>query len=352
MPSKEFLLKDRKVGMFTDLHLGLGQDSKQWHDVALNFAKWASKIYLDKGINDIIISGDVFHSRTDIGVNTLAVAKEFFDYFKDFRIFISSGNHDSFFKNDSTVNSISILDGWNNIHIIDKEPEILKYKDKTISLIPWGTTIENIPKCDICIGHFEISSFYMTGQKVCDHGFESKNLFNKSPFIISGHFHSKQHRTYNNGQILYLGSAWQHNFGDCSEERGIYIFDLENETFDFIENNISPKHYKVSVKELTENTDFDKSILENNIISLIVDTKIDQDELILLASNIQKDKPLSLRTDYKDVDLKISENGEEKNFDTGNLLQDIETFVNELDIEHKTEVIEQLTEYYKLLSHE
>jgi hypothetical protein len=130
------------------------------------------------------------------------------------------------------------------------------------------------------------------------------------------------------------------------------VFDLEQETFDFIENNISPKHFKVSVKELTENKDFDKSFLANNIISLVVDTKIDQDELVLLASNIQKDKPLSLRTDYKDIDLEKSENSEENNFDTGDLLNDIETFVNQLDIEHKKEVIEQLTEYYKLLSHE
>lgn len=344
-------IKSKKIGLFSDIHLGLAQDSKQWHDISLNFAKWASKQFHEKGIKQILIPGDIFHNRSEIGVNTLAVAKEFFDSFKEFEIFISTGNHCCFFKNNSTVNSISILDGWNNIKIFDKDPVILTYKNKKISMIPWGIDYDQIPKTDICIGHFEISSFYMNSYKVCEHGMESKQLFKKAPLIISGHFHKKDDRKYDKGRIVYLGSPFQHNFGDTGDARGIYVLDLENNELEFIENTISPKHIKVSTKELLKDeNNANLEHLQKNIVSLIVDTEIGQEDLTLLTSKLHKVSPLSIRTDYLTDNENISVDDDTKDFDSGNLLKDIEEFVNSLDIENKKEVIEYLTESYNLLS--
>jgi DNA repair exonuclease SbcCD nuclease subunit len=345
-------ISSKKIGCFSDIHIGLGQDSKQWHDIALNFAKWASEKYKDLGIDEIIIPGDIFHNRSEIGVSTLAVAKEFFDYFKDFTVYISSGNHDCFYKNNSTVNSISILDGWGNIHIVDKDCETIKTPYKDIVMVPWGVEYDQIPKTDgIIFGHFEISSFYMNSYKVCEHGMESKQLFKKAPIIISGHFHKKDDRKYDKGRIVYLGSPYQHNFGDVGDARGIYILDLEKNELEFIENDISPKHIKVSAKALLkEDSDIDNYVLENNIVSLIVDTDIAQEELAVLSSKIHKIAPLSLRTDYLQDNSTITQSDDTKEFDSGNLLKDIEEFVENLDIENKKEVIDYLTETYNLLT--
>jgi len=348
-------ISSKKIGCFSDIHIGLGQDSKQWHDIALNFAKWASKKYKDLGIDEILIPGDIFHNRSEIGVSTLAVAKEFFDYFKDFTVYISSGNHDCFYKNNSTVNSISILDGWGNIHIIDKDCETIKTPYKDIVMVPWGVEYDQIPQTDgIIFGHFEISSFYMNSYKVCEHGMESKQLFKKAPLIISGHFHKKDDRKYDKGRIVYLGSPYQHNFGDAGDARGIYVLDLENNELEFIENNISPKHLKLSTKAFVENPEsIDSKLLneqlENNIVSLIVDTDISQEDLALLSSKLHKKAPLSIRTDYLQDNSTISQNDDSKEFDSGNILKDIEEFVENLDIENKKEVIEYLTETYNLL---
>jgi DNA repair exonuclease SbcCD nuclease subunit len=349
-------IKSRNIGCFSDIHIGLGQDGKQWHEIALNFAKWASKTYKDRGIDEILIPGDIFHNRSEIGVSTLAVAKEFFDYFKDFTVYISSGNHDCFYKNNSTVNSISILDGWGNIHIVDKDCETIKTPYKDIVMVPWGVEYDQIPKTDgIIFGHFEISSFYMNSYKVCEHGMESKQLFKKAPFIISGHFHKKDDRKYDKGRIVYLGSPYQHNFGDVGDARGIYVLDLEKNELEFIENNISPKHLKLSAKAFVENPEsIDSALLneqlENNIVSLIVDTDIAQEDLALLSSKLHKKAPLSIRTDYLQDNSTITQNDDSKEFDSGNLLKDIEEFVENLDIENKKEVIEYLTETYNLLS--
>jgi kynureninase len=50
-----FEIKSKKIGIFSDIHLGLGQDSKQWHDISLDFAKWASNKFLDAGITVLTV---------------------------------------------------------------------------------------------------------------------------------------------------------------------------------------------------------------------------------------------------------------------------------------------------------
>jgi DNA repair exonuclease SbcCD nuclease subunit len=345
-------INSKKIGLFSDIHIGLSQDSSLWHDIVIEFAKWASEKYTNLGINDIIICGDVFHNRSEISVSTLDIAKRFFDYFKDFQVYILAGNHDSFYKDHSKVNSISLLDGWNNIKIIDKEPLIIDLIDnKKASLIPWGIDYQNIPESDITFGHFEIVSFYMNTYKKCEHGLSSSNLFEKSKYIISGHFHKKDHRKYDKGDILYLGSPYQQNYGDTLDERGIYVFDLSDNTFEFIENNISPKFIKIKASDMLEenNTNNHLSLIENNHVSLTIDTNIDDDKLSILTSNIQKKAPLNFKIDYIESDSnKNIENNLEKSLEFVNILDDIEQYINSIDLTHKNETFSYIKEIYNL----
>jgi DNA repair exonuclease SbcCD nuclease subunit len=346
-------IKNKKIGIFSDIHIGLNQDNSNTHDNLLDFAKWASESFLNRGISDIIIPGDIFHNRNEISVATLSIAKQFFDYFKDFRVFISTGNHDCFLKHKSDINSISILDGWSNIHIIDKKPETISYKNKTISLIPWGTEYDDIPNTDIMFGHFEISSFYMNSYKVCEHGMKSGDILKKSPYVISGHFHKKDHRTYSNGQILYVGSPYQQNFGDTLDKRGIYEFNLDENTFDFIENDISPQYFKFSIKKIKNNelNDDNLTILsKNNIISLIVDEKLTPEEILSVKDKLNKLDPQTLRVDYEDNDTELASSSVENDYNSSNILKSIEDFIETLDIEHKKEVAEHIKELYNKLT--
>ena len=342
-------IKSKKIGCFSDIHLGLGQDDEMWHKISLDFAEWASSLYKEKEIDEIIIPGDVFHNRSQISVETLSVAKKFFDYFKDFKIIISAGNHDCFLKNTSTINSISLLDGWNNITIVDKEPVVIESNNKKLSLIPWGVDIDQMPNVDIMFGHFEINSFHMNSYKICEHGMSYSNLLKKAKTVISGHFHKKDHKTYQNGQILYLGSPYQHNFGDMLDDRGIYIFDVENESFEFIENTISPKHYKIYTSKYDESDEKTNKIIKNNIISLVVDTKIEQDDFIKISSKISKHTPLNVRSEYEEKE-ENQDKEIEKEYDSGNLLKDVEDYIENLDIQNKKEVADYIKQLYTLLT--
>jgi DNA repair exonuclease SbcCD nuclease subunit len=348
-----YSIKNNKIGIFSDIHLGLGQDNSIYHKISLDFAKWASESFLNKGISDIIIPGDLFHNRNEISVETLSIAKQFFDYFKDFRVFISTGNHDCFLKNKSDINSISIFNGWSNIHIIDKKIEILSFKDKKISLIPWGVDLNQIPNTDICIGHFEITTFNMNSYKVCDHGMKSDSLLSKSPLIISGHFHTRQSRSYKNGKIVYLGSPYQQNFGDCNEERGIYTLNLENEEFEFIENLISPRYYKISASKYIKDESYVKNVNElcnDNILSLIVDDKMSPEDILSIKDKINKNNPQTIRVDYENNDSDFQQNTTQTEYDSSNILKSIEDFITNLDIENKKEVESYIKELYTKLT--
>lgn len=333
-----------KIGCFSDIHLGLGQDSNEWHQICLKFFQWASETFRKHHIYDIIIPGDIFHNRSHISVETLSVAKKCFELFKGFNIYISTGNHDCFLKDTSDINSISILNGWENIKIFENKPEILETENsKKISLVPWGSSLDDIPKCDYMFGHFEISSFYMNSYKICENGFSYKDLFKIAPFILSGHFHKKDDRVFQNGRIVYLGSPYQHNFGDAMDERGIYILDTDKNDIQFIENKISPKHYKIKINE-----DVNEDDIKNNFISLIIDNKLDEDELTKFKGKLLNLNPKNIKIQYQESEIADNELKSQA-LDNLDLMKNIEEYIENLKPENKKEVVDYIKTLYNSL---
>ena len=48
---------EHKVGFFTDLHLGVHQNSEKWHDVTYKWAQWYTAELKSKNIKKIIFGG-------------------------------------------------------------------------------------------------------------------------------------------------------------------------------------------------------------------------------------------------------------------------------------------------------
>ena len=101
--------KNNKVLFFSDLHLGVHQNSQTWHSICLTIAEWIKIVMQKNNLDTIFFAGDVFHDRHEIGVNTLHVATKFFDILKDYYIHILPGNHDAFLSSTVEVNSVEIL---------------------------------------------------------------------------------------------------------------------------------------------------------------------------------------------------------------------------------------------------
>lgn len=343
-------IKQPKVAIFSDLHLGVHQDSMTWHNTALSWCDWFINDLKSKNITDIFFLGDFFHYRSDISVSTLHVAAQILEKLKEFNMIFIVGNHDSFYKDRADVNSLSILSGRKNIVVIEEPVETTLF-GKTIVFLPWGATVDPDIKTDILFGHLEIESFKMNSFKTCDHGEKSSNLLSKAALTMSGHFHLRDERKYNNGTIVYVGNPFEMDFGDTGSTKGYYILDIPSSTYTFYENPVSPRHKKVTLSELTTLKSLTgedvKQIVNNSIVKLIIDKKAKEDGIEMLIKKMNAFNPFSFSVDYSLYDNSI--NVEDQNYEaTGvDMQKTIEEFINVLDIENRNEIITYCQDLYK-----
>ncbi len=340
--------KNNKVLFFSDLHLGVHQNSQTWHNIVLKLAEWINCTMKAHKLDTIFFAGDVFHDRHEIGVNTLHTAKKFFDILKEYKLHLIPGNHDAFLSSTVEVNSVQILEN-ENIHVYSV-PTTLTVGDKTVTFCPWKTQIASLPKCDMLVGHFEIANFKMNSTKICDHGDSSADLLNVANHVVTGHFHYREIRKYEDSKyILYLGSPYEMDFGDRDQQKGVSIIDFNDFDVQFIENDITPKHFRLKITDILAKKYEDlQTLVKNNIVSLYVDTKIETLTLDLLISKLAQYGPLQFRTEFNILD--------EVQIDTKDVKKlsiDIETAFHEF-IDHvetratKKEVLDKCLEMYKL----
>lgn len=343
------LLNHNRVCCISDIHIGVHQNSSRWHDILMTWAHWLKSELSAKDIKDIIISGDFFHYRDEISVNTMYIASQVLDLWSNFNIIMLVGNHDAYYKERADVNSLTMLKGRPNIRVIDTV-ETHDCFGKTVSFIPWATPIQEIPKSDIIFGHFEIQSFKMSSFKVCDTGMPAKELLKRSPLIITGHFHLRDEREYKDGKVLYLGNPFQMDFGDRESTKGYYLLDLQDSEYSFYHNNISPIHKKIRLSELITYGDINdevRNMFKNNIIRLIIDKNITPDDVDILLRVLLSLNTISLTVEYENTynNLKLLE-GERADLSGVDMVTAIKEFIDLLDIDDKKSVVDQTVELY------
>lgn len=338
-----------EIGIFSDPHYGVHRNSETWHKIALNHAKWAAEQFKARSIKDIIIPGDIFHDRNDIAVNTLHNVTDIFDCLRDFNIIITVGNHDAFYKDKSDINSVSILRGWSNITVVDKLV-VLETHGRKIALCPWGQNIEEVPVCDLIVGHFEINSFKMNSFKVCTNGLKASDLTSRAKLTITGHFHHREERKYEEGTILYVGCPYQQDWGDYGTTKGLYTLDLDTLKYEFVENNISPRYNKVRYSELASGTYTPESLrgfISGNIVKFFIDKPLEPDTVDTIIRKLVSIKPVEFTIEY-DYSQSSMINSEEANTKDFNISVDnsISEFIDLLDIKYKDKVKSYVTDLY------
>ena len=338
-----------EIGIFSDPHYGVHRNSETWHKIALNHAKWAAEQFKARSIKDIIIPGDIFHDRNDIAVNTLHNVTDIFDCLRDFNIIITVGNHDAFYKDKSDINSVSILRGWSNITVVDKLV-VLETHGRKIALCPWGQNIEEVPACDLIVGHFEINSFKMNSFKVCTNGLKASDLTSRAKLTITGHFHHREERKYNEGTILYVGCPYQQDWGDYGTTKGLYTLDLDTLKYEFVENNISPRYNKVRYSDLASGTYTPESLrgfISGNIVKFFIDKPLEPGTVDTIIRKLVSIKPVEFTIEY-DYSQSSMINSEEANTKDFNISVDnsISEFIDLLDIKYKDKVKSYVTDLY------
>ena len=260
-----------KLAIINDTHFGIRNDSPYFLEQSLNYFENTFFPYLiENNIKTIIHLGDLFDRRKYINFYTLSQVKsKFFNKIKELniKIYITVGNHDTYFKNTNDLNSLSQLLSQDSDIIIIEKPKQFDFDDLCIGIIPWISKdnekecfdfIQNC-SCPIVMGHFEIAGFQVMNGVVHPVGIK-ENCFSRFEMVLSGHFHIKQ----SNKNIHYLGTQYQLNFGDVNSKKGFHVLDTKTRNLEFIENSNDLFH----LIKYKDETDLDISNLEKLVLKL------------------------------------------------------------------------------------
>ena len=273
-----------KIAIINDTHFGARNDSPFFLEHSLEFFEQVFFPYLKQNkINNVLHLGDLLDRRKYINFNTLSqVRNRFFAPLVENKIntYITVGNHDTYYKNTNSLNSLrELFYNENNLIRIIERPEELNFDGLCIGMVPWiakdnETECLNFIQscsCPIVVGHFEIKGFQVINGVVHQHGITEKE-FNRFEMVLSGHFHMKQEGR----NIHYLGTQYQLNFGDVNCVKGFHVLDTDTRELTFIENPNKIFHtikYDDTTQETQQLLSEDPSKFKNCFMKIIVSNK-------------------------------------------------------------------------------
>lgn len=243
-----------EVVVFTDLHLGLKNNSKVHNEDCVEFIQYLIDTAKQRNIKKCIFCGDFHHIRPYINIFTLRyslkVLKMLSDSFDE--VIMIRGNHDEYYKDKREITSIEYARYIKNIKIID-EPF---YKDG-VAFIPFlmGDEYKSLDFTNIkyVFGHLELPGFILNNRnEYNDSSKLTAKELTKPTYIFSGHFHKRQIKD----NIIYMGNCFPHNQGDSLEEseRGFMILKWGEEP-EFFNWKESPNYRSLPYSMIIENCD-------------------------------------------------------------------------------------------------
>jgi len=327
-----------KIAIITDTHFGARNDNLNFNDY---FYKFYDNIFFptlkERGITTCVHMGDVTDRRKYISYRIANDFREkFVDRFKemDIDLHIIIGNHDTYYKNTSEINSMQELVGSDNFKIY-VNPEIVNFDGTPILFVPWinnnnyEVSMEALETAnsDIIMGHLEIDGFEMHKGQIAEGMFEKK-LFNRFETVFSGHFHHKS----DDGQIYYLGTPYEIFWNDYDDPKGFHIFDTETRELERIINPYT-LFEKIYYDDTTNDyKEHDVSKYKEKYVKLIVVNKKDLYQFDMFTDRLLKADAHEVKIieDFSELDAKnVSDEIVENTEDTMTLL---EKYIDELDV--------------------
>jgi flavodoxin len=189
----------------------------------------------------VIILGDVLHYHERLHTSTL---NRFFNFLKIINkpTIILVGNHDMINNQvfcDADGHWMNILKEWKNITIVDY-PQYLKIENITFLAAPYvypGRLAEAFElfgvkpnNADYCLLHQEIKGCKMGAIESSD-----GDEYTWSTPCFSGHVHDKQQV----GNVLYVGSAFEHSFG--SKKCFLILLNPKTKTIEHVPSKVVGK---------------------------------------------------------------------------------------------------------------
>lgn len=278
-----------KAIVFTDIHLGLKNNSKDHNIDCVEFVKFMIDEAKLRDIKTCIFMGDFFHNRSNINIHTLDHGLLIMDMLNnnfDITYFLV-GNHDMYYKNKRDVTSINMARAFNNIHFVNNIETI---DDCTFIPFLVDDEYKQLPKIKskYVFGHLELPGYLLNKMVVMpDHGKETEDSFSGCEYVFSGHFHKRQSKVTSKGtKILYTGNCFPHNFSDTWDDaRGIMLLEHGGEP-EFKMWSGAPRYRHFTLSELLSEPSY---YLEDNVVAKIqIDIPITMDEISFIRETFTK----------------------------------------------------------------
>lgn len=316
----------KKVACFTDIHFGLRNNEREHNENCLKFINWFIDEAKDYGAETCVFLGDFNHYRYTLNISTMSYNLKALHLLNSAfeKTYFILGNHDLFYKEKRTLNSVEFGNLFPNIVLIVDPIELYQ-----VTLVPWLVRDEwkqfKDLKSKYVFGHFELPHFKMNAMvEMPDTGtFKLKDLEGPD-FVFSGHFHKRQ--VQNN--IVYIGNTFPHNFSDAwDEDRGMMLLEWD-EMPEFKSWPDAPKYRTLLLTELL--SDPEKYIVTNTYARVTIDTETSYEEANYIKEILSKAlqaKKISLITNKQD-DYSTQEFSNDIEFET----------VDEIVIKHLSQI--------------
>lgn len=325
-----------KVAIVTDTHFGVRQDSQVFLDNASEFFTEQFFPYIRKHkIPHIIHGGDLFDKRKNINIKTISQVNQFFvNELKDInsnshKILVNmiAGNHDCYYKSTNSINSIRRLILSDNtlpfVKLDDMKPMKQMIGGACIGFVPWINP-QNYDECvafltdntfDLVVGHFEINGFDMMPGVKCNHGL-AQSLFKHHDKVISGHFHLQG----KHGNIQYLGSPYQMDWGDYGSDKGFWVYDTETKDLEFIENT-NAMYHKIYWESSIKLDKFNFEQYTNKYVRIVLPEEVDGKKLDNFLTQLKAVNPYDWKViPFSSRTVKMSDDSEVEFEDTPTLI--------------------------------
>lgn len=301
----------KKVAVFTDLHVGLKSNSATHLRDCEEFVDWFIEQSKKEGCETCIFMGDWSHNRNSLNLFTLDSSlrclEKLGSAFEQF--FWFPGNHDLFYKDKRDIHSSAFGRHIPGVTVVDS---ITTLDD--VTLVPWlvGDEWKEMKKVKskYVFGHFELPSFYMNAMiQMPDHGELQRTDLAGPEYVFSGHFHKRQH----NGNVVYIGNAFPHNFSDTwDDDRGMMVLEWGGKP-EFINWDNGPKYRTISLSRLIDEKD---DIMKSKMhLKVNLDIDISYEEANFIKEEFTREydiREISLIQDKNNLDGTIDDNPDAK----------------------------------------
>lgn len=267
----------KKAAVFGDIHYGSKGNSDLHNEDCELFIKWFIETAKQNGCDTCLFLGDYHNNRNTMNLKTMNYAIRGIEMLSDAfdNIYFIPGNHDLFYKDKRSVNSIDWASHIKNVTIIDDW-----FNDGNVIIAPWlvqddAKKIKKF-KGKYMFGHFELPGFYMNSLvRMPDTGEIANSDFNNIEHCFSGHFHKRQ----TNKNITYIGNAFPLSYSDAwDDDRGMMILEWDKDPI-FMSWPDQPTFRTIKLSQLLQD---DYIIKPKQYIKAIVDIDISYEESIFL----------------------------------------------------------------------